>query len=190
MGFVREKKFRLMILSFYLSLSLFFKRLPKNERGGVIDCRIHVANKGNVWSEGFFFFFIRIYLSLPVYFDTDTSKVSRANPFPLDSRESGGREGEGWNEARESLSHHRSFRVFLHSFAVVSSDKVGQCLTSVFLHLVPSLLFKNNLTLFSLYNAVNPSRAASNYITHSFLRWLRAIISRSLSEKLCKQDNR
>ena len=43
----------------------------------------------------FFFFFIRIYLSLPVYFDTDTSKVSRANPFPLDSRESGGREGEG-----------------------------------------------------------------------------------------------
>lgn len=48
MGFVREKKFRLMILSFYLSLSLFFKRLPKNERGGVIDCRIHVANKGNV----------------------------------------------------------------------------------------------------------------------------------------------
>lgn len=46
MGFVREKKFRLMILS--LSLSLFFKRLPKNERGGVIDCRIYVANKGNV----------------------------------------------------------------------------------------------------------------------------------------------
>ena len=42
-----------------------------------------------------FFFFIRIYLSLPVYFDTDTSKVSRANPFPLDSRESGGEEGRG-----------------------------------------------------------------------------------------------
>lgn len=84
----------------------------------------------------FFFFFIRIYLSLPVYFDTDTSKVSRANPFPLDSRESGGGGGGGGNEARESLSHHRSLRVFLHSFAAVSSDKVGQCLTSVFLHLV------------------------------------------------------
>lgn len=41
--------------SLSLSLSLFFKRLPKNERGGVIDCRIYVANKGNVWSEGFFF---------------------------------------------------------------------------------------------------------------------------------------
>lgn len=34
--------------SLSLSLSLFFKRLPKNERGGVIDCRIYVANKGNV----------------------------------------------------------------------------------------------------------------------------------------------
>lgn len=49
MGFVSEKKFRLMIfLSLPLSSFLFFKRLPKNERGGVIDCRIYVANKGNV----------------------------------------------------------------------------------------------------------------------------------------------
>lgn len=52
----------------------------------------------------------------------------------------------------------------------------------------PLLYLRNNLTI-PLYYIINPSRVTFNYISYSFLDDY-APLYRSLSEKLCKQDNR
>lgn len=119
MGFVREKKFRLMILS--LSLFLFFSNDCRKMNAVVLSI-VGYTLQTKVTFDQRDFFFIRIYLSFPVYFDTDTSKVSRANPFPLDSRERGCLVSTRY----ENLFSITIGRCFLHSFAAVSSDKVGR----------------------------------------------------------------